>query len=93
MSLHPGDVISTGTPPGVGMGQKPPQYLRSGDVVELGIDGLGSQRQGRHGRPGMIFERYHHDRTFGHVSTLDLSGLCMFPHMTRRNCRRGRKQN
>jgi 2-keto-4-pentenoate hydratase/2-oxohepta-3-ene-1,7-dioic acid hydratase in catechol pathway len=45
MSLHPGDVISTGTPPGVGMGQKPPQYLRSGDVVELGIDGLGSQRQ------------------------------------------------
>lgn len=45
MSLHPGDVISTGTPPGVGMGQKPPQYLRPGDVVELGIEGLGSQRQ------------------------------------------------
>ena len=45
MSLHPGDVISTGTPPGVGMGQKPPRYLRAGDVVELGIDGLGSQRQ------------------------------------------------
>ena len=45
MSLHPGDVISTGTPPGVGMGQKPPRYLRAGEVVELGIDGLGSQRQ------------------------------------------------
>jgi len=45
MSLHPGDVISTGTPPGVGMGQKPQQYLRSGDVVELGIEGLGKQRQ------------------------------------------------
>ena len=45
MSLHPGDVISTGTPPGVGMGQKPQQYLRPGDVVELGIEGLGRQRQ------------------------------------------------
>ncbi|WP_210526734.1 fumarylacetoacetate hydrolase family protein [Rubellimicrobium arenae] len=45
MSLHPGDVISTGTPPGVGMGQKPPRYLRAGDVVELGIQGLGDQRQ------------------------------------------------
>ena len=45
MSLHPGDVISTGTPPGVGMGQKPPRYLKPGDVVELGIEGLGSQRQ------------------------------------------------
>jgi len=45
MSLHPGDVISTGTPPGVGMGMKPPQYLKAGDVVELGIEGLGSQRQ------------------------------------------------
>ena len=45
MTLHPGDVISTGTPPGVGMGQKPPRYLRAGDVVELGIEGLGSQRQ------------------------------------------------
>ncbi|MGO4837415.1 fumarylacetoacetate hydrolase family protein, partial [Rhizobiaceae sp. 2RAB30] len=45
MSLHPGDIISTGTPPGVGMGQKPPRYLRDGDVVELGIEGLGSQRQ------------------------------------------------
>ncbi|NEX46286.1 fumarylacetoacetate hydrolase family protein [Pseudotabrizicola algicola] len=45
MTLHPGDVISTGTPPGVGMGQKPPRYLKAGDVVELGIEGLGTQRQ------------------------------------------------
>lgn len=45
MSLQPGDVISTGTPPGVGMGQKPPQYLKDGDVMELGIEGLGVQRQ------------------------------------------------
>ncbi|MDQ2066973.1 fumarylacetoacetate hydrolase family protein [Xinfangfangia sp. CPCC 101601] len=44
-TLHPGDVISTGTPPGVGMGMKPPQYLRPGAVVELGIAGLGVQRQ------------------------------------------------
>ncbi|WP_283195842.1 fumarylacetoacetate hydrolase family protein [Rhizobium sp. AN80A] len=45
MSLHPGDVISTGTPPGVGMGMKPPRFLRAGDVVELGIEGLGTQKQ------------------------------------------------
>ncbi len=45
MTLHPGDVISTGTPPGVGMGMKPPRYLKPGDVVELGIAGLGAQRQ------------------------------------------------
>jgi len=45
MTLHPGDVISTGTPPGVGMGLKPPRYLRPGDRVELGIGGLGSQAQ------------------------------------------------
>lgn len=45
MSLHPGDVISTGTPPGVGMGKTPQQYLRPGDVVELGIEGLGQQKQ------------------------------------------------
>lgn len=45
MSLQPGDVISTGTPPGVGMGKNPQQYLRPGDVVELGIIGLGQQRQ------------------------------------------------
>ena len=45
MTLLPGDVISTGTPAGVGLGMKPPQYLKSGDVVELGIDGLGESRQ------------------------------------------------
>jgi 2,4-didehydro-3-deoxy-L-rhamnonate hydrolase len=45
MTLLPGDVISTGTPSGVGLGQKPPVYLRAGHVVELGIDGLGTQRQ------------------------------------------------
>jgi 2-keto-4-pentenoate hydratase/2-oxohepta-3-ene-1,7-dioic acid hydratase in catechol pathway len=45
MTLLPGDVISTGTPAGVGLGFDPPQYLRAGDVVELGIDGLGTQKQ------------------------------------------------
>ena len=45
MTLLPGDVIATGTPPGVGMGFKPPVYLQPGDVVELGIEGLGNQRQ------------------------------------------------
>jgi 2,4-diketo-3-deoxy-L-fuconate hydrolase len=45
MTLLPGDVISTGTPAGVGLGFKPPVYLKAGDVVELGIDGLGSARQ------------------------------------------------
>ena len=44
-TLHPGDVISTGTPPGVGMGMTPPTYLKAGDVVTLGIEGLGEQRQ------------------------------------------------
>ncbi len=44
MTLEPGDLITTGTPPGVGMGQKPPRYLKAGDVVELAIDGLGRQR-------------------------------------------------
>ena len=44
-TLHPGDVISTGTPPGVGMGMKPPLYLKVGDVMELEIEGLGHQRQ------------------------------------------------
>ena len=44
-TLHPGDVITTGTPPGVGMGQKPPTYLRAGQVMRLGIDGLGQQTQ------------------------------------------------
>lgn len=45
MSLQPGDIISTGTPAGVGLGQKPPLYLQPGDVMELGIEGLGVQRQ------------------------------------------------
>lgn len=45
MTLFPGDIISTGTPAGVGLGMQPPQYLRAGDVVELGIDGLGTARQ------------------------------------------------
>ncbi len=45
MTLLPGDVVSTGTPAGVGLGMKPPQYLKPGDVVELGIDGLGESRQ------------------------------------------------
>jgi 2-keto-4-pentenoate hydratase/2-oxohepta-3-ene-1,7-dioic acid hydratase in catechol pathway len=45
MSLQPGDIISTGTPPGVGLGQNPQVYLKRGDVVTLGIEGLGTQRQ------------------------------------------------
>ncbi|MDE3029015.1 MAG: fumarylacetoacetate hydrolase family protein, partial [Paracoccaceae bacterium] len=45
MTLEPGDVITTGTPPGVGMGMKPQVYLRAGDVVELEVEGLGRQRQ------------------------------------------------
>ncbi|MFC5585353.1 fumarylacetoacetate hydrolase family protein [Nitratireductor kimnyeongensis] len=45
MSLQPGDIISTGTPPGVGMGLSPQRYLKAGDVVELGIEGLGKQKQ------------------------------------------------
>ena len=45
MSLHPGDIIATGTPPGVGMGMKPSLYLKSGDVMRLGIEGLGEQFQ------------------------------------------------
>ena len=45
MSLMPGDVISTGTPPGVGLGMKPPVYLRAGDIVTLGVQGLGEQCQ------------------------------------------------
>ncbi|SEK48026.1 fumarylacetoacetate hydrolase family protein, partial [Pacificibacter marinus] len=44
-TLHPGDIISTGTPPGVGLGFNPPKYLKAGDVVELGIDKLGTQKQ------------------------------------------------
>jgi 2-keto-4-pentenoate hydratase/2-oxohepta-3-ene-1,7-dioic acid hydratase in catechol pathway len=45
MTLLPGDLIATGTPPGVGLGRKPPEFLRAGDVVTLGIEGLGAQRQ------------------------------------------------
>ena len=45
MTLLPGDVITTGTPPGVGLGMKPPRYLKRGDVMRLGIDGLGEQQQ------------------------------------------------
>jgi 2-keto-4-pentenoate hydratase/2-oxohepta-3-ene-1,7-dioic acid hydratase in catechol pathway len=45
MTLLPGDVISTGTPAGVGLGMHPPQYLKAGDVVDLGIDGLGESQQ------------------------------------------------
>ncbi|MGN6260648.1 MAG: fumarylacetoacetate hydrolase family protein [Ralstonia sp.] len=45
MTLHPGDLICTGTPPGVGMGAKPPRYLKAGDSMRLGIDGLGVQTQ------------------------------------------------
>ena len=45
MSLQPGDVISTGTPPGVGMGMKPPTYLKPGQTMRLGVDGLGEQQQ------------------------------------------------
>ncbi|HWG69990.1 MAG TPA: fumarylacetoacetate hydrolase family protein [Steroidobacteraceae bacterium] len=45
MTLLPGDIIATGTPPGVALGAKPPIYLKPGDVVELGIEGLGEQRQ------------------------------------------------
>ena len=45
MTLLPGDIISTGTPPGVALGMKEPRYLKTGDVVELGIDGLGTSKQ------------------------------------------------
>ena len=45
MSLQPGDIISTGTPPGVGMGMKPQVFLKPGDVMELGIEGMGKQKQ------------------------------------------------
>ena len=45
MTLNPGDIVTTGTPPGVGMGMKPPKFLNAGDIVTLGIDGLGAQRQ------------------------------------------------
>ena len=48
MTLYPGDIISTGTPPGVGMGQTPPVYLRPGQTIRLGIEGLGEQQQFTH---------------------------------------------
>ena len=48
MTLYPGDLISTGTPPGVGMGQKPPRFLKPGDEIRLGIQGLGEQHQRVH---------------------------------------------
>ena len=51
MSLQPGDIISTGTPPGVGLGQKPPVYLKGGEVMRLGIAGLGQQTQKVRGAP------------------------------------------
>jgi 2-keto-4-pentenoate hydratase/2-oxohepta-3-ene-1,7-dioic acid hydratase in catechol pathway len=54
MTLLPGDVISTGTPAGVGLGQKPPTYLKAGDVVELGIEGLGTQRQTLQAHPAEV---------------------------------------
>jgi 2,4-didehydro-3-deoxy-L-rhamnonate hydrolase len=53
MSLQPGDVVSTGTPPGVGMGQKPPAYLNIDDIVELSIARLGTQRQVVIAPPGL----------------------------------------
>ena len=48
MTLYPGDLITTGTPPGVGLGMKPPTYLKAGDEMRLGIQGLGEQRQTVH---------------------------------------------
>ena len=45
LTLHPGDIISTGTPPGVGMGKKPPRYLKGGEILKVGIEGLGEQTQ------------------------------------------------
>jgi 2,4-diketo-3-deoxy-L-fuconate hydrolase len=57
MTLYPGDLISTGTPPGVGLGQKPPLYLKPGDEMRLGIAGLGEQRQRVHAwNPALIDE-------------------------------------
>ena len=45
MTLEPGDIITTGTPPGVGLGMKPPKFLEVGDIMTLGIEGLGEQKQ------------------------------------------------
>lgn len=52
MRLVPGDLIATGTPEGVGMGQKPQRFLRAGDVMTLGVEGLGEQRQEVRAYPG-----------------------------------------
>ena len=52
MTLEPGDIIPTGTPPGVGLGQKPPVFLKPGNVMRLGIDGLGEQQQSVVAHPG-----------------------------------------
>jgi 2,4-diketo-3-deoxy-L-fuconate hydrolase len=57
MTLLPGDLISTGTPAGVGLGMKPPQYLKPGDIVELGVDGLGESRQRVVAWQGAEFEK------------------------------------
>ena len=45
MTLYPGDIVTTGTPPGVAMGMDPQQWLKDGDIITLGVDGLGEQRQ------------------------------------------------
>ena len=45
MTLKPGDLITTGTPPGVGLGMKPPLFLKPGDIMRVGIEGLGEQKQ------------------------------------------------
>jgi 2-keto-4-pentenoate hydratase/2-oxohepta-3-ene-1,7-dioic acid hydratase in catechol pathway len=45
MALMPGDIVTTGTPPGVGLGMKPPRFMKAGDVMRLGISGLGVQEQ------------------------------------------------
>jgi 2,4-didehydro-3-deoxy-L-rhamnonate hydrolase len=62
MVLEPGDVITTGTPPGVGMGMKPARYLKPGDVVALGIENLGEQRQQVVAFEGSAFDTRHHVR-------------------------------
>ena len=69
MVLEPGDLINTGTPPGVGMGMKPPTYLRAGDVVELRVDGLGTQRQQPPPRP-LIPPRWRKRRCSAGVSSV-----------------------
>src|SRR5262249_26109201 len=94
MSLQPGDIISTGTPPGVGLGQKPPVYLRPGSVMRLGVDGLGEQRQEvvasswirlfltkRHASCGAIFRRASLRVTVAETCPL------AFPISGRRRCR------